>query len=107
MLRITGEWLDRVERQLAEVRAEIKQANQTKGQLVAEEAAHKQRLADADAAHKTKCAMRERELSNREAAPVEREREADAALKKAADRERMVEMRSADLSNRLHGIGAA
>jgi hypothetical protein len=64
------------------------------------------RLVETRAAFDAHAAERDRELSRREAAVAERERQVAAETLRIIERERWVENRAADLTNRLHSVGA-
>jgi hypothetical protein len=103
----TVEALDQLAAKSAETRDLTDQHNRARGELVVAQAEHEKRLADLDAAHKVKLARREDALKRQENALEVRERDLESARQKVFERERAVESRSADLSNRLHSVGAA
>jgi chromosome segregation ATPase len=74
--------------------------------LVAAEAAHTKKLADLTAQQVVEQSARADKLSRREAALVAERRELEAEWERVSGRERAIEMRAADLSNRLHGSAA-
>jgi hypothetical protein len=96
----------RIKRAREAAQAAQDEANQRRGQLAAERAGHMAAIDEADAAHRARCAERERDLQRREAAVTELAREAEEKTRRAEATMRMAEMRAADLSNRLHGHAA-
>jgi hypothetical protein len=85
-------------------------ATRFKAVVAAVESEHEARLAALDhkldqvAAAKAEQVAHAEELTRREARVAERERQVAADLQRVIDRERWVENRAADLTNRLHGV---
>jgi hypothetical protein len=67
---------------------------------------HEHALANATSRHQQECEARRRELRAQESDLAERERAVDEKSQRAEATMRAVEMRAADLSNRLHGHAA-
>jgi Skp family chaperone for outer membrane proteins len=103
MLRITGEWLDKMEVQVARVHREIDEANARRGQLELERQEHEKWKADTVAACKTECDALKREVANERAAAAAEMREAKALWAKATAHEAAVANRAADLQQRYSG----
>jgi hypothetical protein len=82
------------------------EANRRRGELAAQEAAHVKHLEELTAAYQAKCAQREHALAVRESLLVAEKREAMETLQRGTALIRTAEARAADLSNRLHGVGA-
>ena len=97
--------LAQLEMQLDRVKAAVDQANRERGRLAAEMAEHEKHLAELTAKHQSECDARKREISNLENAVIVREREAEAALQRAAAREASLNNRAADLTQRIHSLG--
>ena len=97
--------LAQLETQLEQVKAAVDQANRERDRLAAEMAEHENHLAELTAKHQSECDARKREISNLENAVIIREREAKAALERAAARELAAERRSLDLNQRIHSVG--
>jgi chromosome segregation ATPase len=104
ILKTADSWLERAERQLAEVQAEIDTANRKKGELAEERQAHEKALADLTAKQVAEHEARIKEISVRESALAVAQREVQAERQRVAARERDVERRAADLGNRLRGV---
>jgi chromosome segregation ATPase len=97
------EALDQLAAKSAELRAEVDRCNKARGELVAAASAHEQRLAELSAAQVNQHQKRKDEIARGKSA-LEGERRALAAeRRRVTERERWVEHRAADLTNRLRG----
>jgi hypothetical protein len=107
MLKTTAELLDRLEAQVAAVQSLADQAEAARAAMADERLEHEQALAAMTQQQISDHQARQQELRVQEAALWESQRAVDEKDLRADAKVRMAEMRAADLSNRLHGIGAA
>jgi aminoglycoside phosphotransferase (APT) family kinase protein len=103
-LESVADAVDHAEGKLAEDLSAAAQAVEKRVAAEAELAAVLQAIDAADAAHRAKCAERERELRSQEAELVERERAADEKHQRAEATMRTIEHARADMGNRIRGV---
>jgi uncharacterized protein (DUF3084 family) len=103
ILATCDQWLERLEVQLALVRAEVDAFNRQRGEMAVKQLAHQNALAELSARQVAEHEARKRELAGRESNLAEREHQLANDRQRVEARDRAIESRAADLAQRYRG----